>query len=76
MTNNDKLYCLNCKKIFIDTMRKYKWYKMQDKIKMNNAEVNKTVNDIIERNKERRIRKLNMTDKFLFINRSSIDRVN
>ena len=30
MTNNDKLYCLNCKKIFIDTMRKYKWYKMQD----------------------------------------------
>ena len=47
-----------------------------DKIKMNNAEVNKTVNDIIERNKERRIRKLNMTDKFLFINRSSIDRVN
>ena len=30
MTNSDKLYCLNCKKIFIDTMRKYKWYKMQD----------------------------------------------
>ena len=41
-----------------------------------NKEVNKTVNDIIERNKERRIRKLNMTDKFLFINRSSIGRVN
>ena len=27
---NDIIYCLHCKKVFRDTMRKYKYYKVQD----------------------------------------------